>query len=82
MCWPWGSHVSNQDLALPNFLELRSCEVRRIYLPRTPVNRGMKEEPRRYAPALLTLVPFSSEGLVAATGEAADLRRSSAGWTR
>jgi hypothetical protein len=25
---------------LTNFSELRQCEVRRIYLPRTPVNKG------------------------------------------
>jgi hypothetical protein len=24
----------------PNFLELRKAEVRRIYIPRTPVNKG------------------------------------------
>ncbi len=27
-----------------NFLELHACEVRRILLPRTPVNKGKKEE--------------------------------------
>jgi hypothetical protein len=46
------------------------------------VNRGKKKGRGVAASALLTLVPFGSEGLVAATGQAADLRRSSAGWTR
>src|SRR5215213_1076931 len=27
----------------PNFSELRACEVRRIHLPRTPVNRALPE---------------------------------------
>jgi hypothetical protein len=41
---------------MPNFRELRQCEVRRISIPRTPVNKGKKkgrgsEQPR---PSLVT----------------------------
>ena len=35
-----------------NFLELRACELRRIILPRTPVNKGTRESQGAIAPAL------------------------------
>jgi hypothetical protein len=41
---------------MPNFGELRQCEVRRIPIPRTPVNKGMKG----LSPIRLALPPLSS----------------------
>src|ERR687890_1937910 len=39
-------------LATANFLKLRKGEVRRIPIPRTPVNKGKKKGQSFYAPAL------------------------------
>ena len=39
------------------------CQLSRIYLPRTSVNKLVRKAREAVAPALLTLVPFSSERL-------------------
>jgi hypothetical protein len=50
------------DRGYEDFLELRHGEVRRISLPRTPVNKGKKRKGRRpnTGPRLLSFVMRSS----------------------
>jgi hypothetical protein len=38
-----GTHITNGDEFMANFRELRHGELRRIHLPRTPVNKGKGE---------------------------------------
>jgi hypothetical protein len=44
-------------LRVANFLELRQGEVRRIPLPRTPVNKGRERKGRSCSTATLILAP-------------------------
>jgi hypothetical protein len=43
-CWT-GAMRPSENTTYANFLELRAYELRRIPLPRTPLNKGIKREP-------------------------------------
>ena len=42
VCAPWHK-IPQSTKKAPNFVEFGLCELRRIPIPRTPVNRGTKQ---------------------------------------
>jgi hypothetical protein len=61
-----------------------ACGLRRMILPRTPVNKDEKKGRGCYAPALALCAPDSAREFrlsFSGTGQEATPGRSSAGWT-